>query len=115
MYLHKSDADWHKSYADSPIGVCSSSKNNDETSNAYNHSQIPSDFNENWTIMILMMRRCPIQHRELCRSSKTYNEPSNAYNYNQIPSDFDENWTIMILMMRRCPIQQRESCSSSKQ
>ena len=32
-------------------------KQNDETSNAYNYNQILSDFNENWTMLILMMRR----------------------------------------------------------
>ena len=40
------------------------------SSNVYNYSQNLSDFDENWTILIAMMRRCPIQHREVCRSSK---------------------------------------------
>ena len=71
------------------------------TSNAYNYNQILSDFDENWTMMIVMMCRCPIQHREPCSSSKNKDETSNAYNYNQIPTDFDENWTMMILMMSR--------------
>ena len=35
-------------------------------------------------MMIVMMRRCPIQHREACSSSKNNDETSNVYNYNQI-------------------------------
>ena len=78
------------------------------TSNAYNYNQIPSDLDENWTVMIVMMCRCPIQHREPCSSSKNKDETSNDHNHSQIPSDFDENWTKMIVMMRRCPIQHLE-------
>ena len=50
---------------------------------------LSTDFDENWTMMILMMSRCPIRRREACSSSKHKDEFSNAYTHNQIPTDFD--------------------------
>ena len=32
-------------------------QNDDETLDAYNYSQILSDFNENWTMLMLVIRR----------------------------------------------------------